>query len=222
MKFKYTVDPTAPEPIMLINGEIGTDVIGADFQTELLRLDTMGKTNMKVYINSPGGSVSDGMMIYNAIIKSKTKVDTYCVGMAASIAAIIFQAGRFRYMADYSILMFHAPYYPGTTKTDPYLDAMKDACKVMVERSGVSKIEVEKLLNNGDTFLTALEGLKEAGLCDYIELSADYNVKHGNSAIKASCTQGKVTANKYVTGTFRGQANALNIMASIAAKNNQR
>jgi ATP-dependent protease ClpP protease subunit len=214
--FMYVVDASAAEPIMLLNGDINN---GVQFQSELLHLDTLGKKSIKVYINSPGGEVAGGMLIYNSILKSKTKVDTYNCGVCASIAAVIFQAGRFRYMADYSVLMFHAPYYPDGEKSDPYLDATKSAIAVMVKRSGVSTEAVEKLLNNGDTFLTALEA-QAAGLCDYIELSADYNAKHGNTILN-SLLEGKHAANKYLTHAFHGQANAINLMADIAAKHNQ-
>src|SRR4051794_5419098 len=93
----YTVDPAADEPIMLIDKHIGFDevegsgIMGDIFQKELLALDGMGKSRIQVWINSPGGLVSDGYNIYNAILKSQTKVDTYCTGMAASIAGVIFQ-----------------------------------------------------------------------------------------------------------------------------------
>src|SRR5690348_5015887 len=99
----YTVDPDAERPVMLINTHIGFDeaegfgVMGDAFQRELLQLDALcienNKGPIQVWINSPGGIVTDGMSIYSAILKSTTKVDTYCVGMAASIAGVIFQAG---------------------------------------------------------------------------------------------------------------------------------
>ena len=109
--FKYTIDAESDEPIMLINKHIGYDesdgmgIDGAEFERELMTLDTMKKKRIQVWINSPGGMVLDGWSIYNSILKTKTKVDTYCVGIAASIAGVIFQAGRERNMADYGILM---------------------------------------------------------------------------------------------------------------------
>lgn len=176
--FYYCVDPTADEPIMLLNGPIGYDsatgegIDGAQFQTELLRLDTMGKSRIQVWINSIGGVVIDGFAIYNAIGKSKTKVDTYNVGIAASIAAVIFQAGRKRYSADYSVLMYHMPHGAESN----VLSVFADAISKMIERSGLPKEEIESLLNNGDTFLTAKEALAK-GLTDCIEDSSDMNKK---------------------------------------------
>jgi ATP-dependent protease ClpP protease subunit len=181
-QFKYVVDPTSDEPIMLINKHIGyneTDgqgIDGGQFQSELLRLDSMGKKRIQVWINSVGGVVFDGFAIYHAITRSKTKVDTYNVGLAASIAGVIFQAGRKRIMADYSVLMYHNPYIPGSedVKND-MLDKFSEACNIMTSRSGMSKADVEDMMNK-ETFLTASEAIQK-GLCDEIEQSSDFNKK---------------------------------------------
>ena len=151
MNFEYTVDPNAEEPIMLINKHIGFDaedgqgINGAQFQAELLALDAMGKSRIKVYINSVGGSVMDGYSIYSAILESKSKVDTYCMGIAASISAVIFQAGRKRYMADYGALMIHLPFIPNEkrSKRDEVLDIMSSGITTMISsRCGMSEDDV--------------------------------------------------------------------------------
>jgi ATP-dependent Clp protease protease subunit len=151
MNFEYTVDASAEEPIMLINKHIGFDaedgqgINGAQFQTELLALDAMGKSRIKVYINSVGGSVMDGYSIYSAILESKSKVDTYCMGIAASISAVIFQAGRKRYMADYGALMIHLPFIPNEkrSKRDEVLDIMSSGITTMISsRCGMSEDDV--------------------------------------------------------------------------------
>jgi ATP-dependent Clp protease protease subunit len=149
MNFEYTVDASAEEPIMLINKHIGFDaedgqgISGAQFQAELLALDAMGKNRIKVYINSVGGSVMDGYSIYSAILESKSKVDTYCMGIAASISAVIFQAGRKRYMADYGALMIHLPFIPNGKKPDEVLDIMSSGITTMIStRCGMSELDV--------------------------------------------------------------------------------
>ena len=116
----YTVDPQAEIPIMLINQHIGFDaeegygVMGDLFQKELLQLDTLciesNRKLIQIWVNSPGGVVEDGLSIYSAILRTQTKVDTICVGLCASIAGVIFEAGRKRIMSDYGYLMFHDPY----------------------------------------------------------------------------------------------------------------
>jgi len=106
--FIYTIDPTSPNPIMLINDTIGNDGInGADFQRELLMLDTMNKESIEIMINSPGGSVFDGFNIASAIINAKTKIITNNVGIAGSIAGVIFMSSKNRIMSDYALLMMH-------------------------------------------------------------------------------------------------------------------
>ena len=109
----YCIDENIDEPIMLINTHIGFDeengqgIDGAQFQRELLYLDGLGKKRIQVWINSIGGVVMDGYNIASAILKTKTPVDTYNVGMSASIAGVIFMCGRNRIMLDYAQFMMH-------------------------------------------------------------------------------------------------------------------
>lgn len=176
--FQYTINPEADEPIMFIDKHIGFDeddgygIMGDCFQKELLMLDSMDKKRIQVWINSVGGIVMDGYNIYNAILKSKTKVDTYCFGMAASIAGVIFQAGRNRIMCDYGILMYHNPF----GGDDDSVKAMRDSItKMIATRSGMTEDEVAKIMAR-ETFLDAEEALT-LKLCDKIEASGDYNKK---------------------------------------------
>lgn len=175
----YTVDIESDEPIMLINKHIGFDSIdgqgidGSSFQSELLYLDTLGKKRIQVWINSPGGSVIDGYSIYNAILKTNTPVDTYCVGIAASIAGVIFQSGRKRIMCDYGILMYHNP-FGGTDKS---LDAIRmSIVKMISTRSGIGESEIESIMN-AETFIDASTAV-EMGFADGIESSKKANTKY--------------------------------------------
>ena len=112
---KYCIDENSDEPIMLINTHIGIDDVdgmgidGALFQEELLYLDTLGKKRIQIWINSIGGVVIDGYNICSAILKSKTPVDTYNVGVAVSISGVILMCGRNRVGMDYSLGMVHSP-----------------------------------------------------------------------------------------------------------------
>jgi ATP-dependent Clp protease protease subunit len=176
--FYYTVDANADEPIMLIDRHVGYDevdgfgIMGDMFQRELLALDGMGKKRIQVWINSPGGVVTDGYNIYNAIVKTKTKVDTYCTGIAASISAVIFQAGRTRYMSDYGKLMFHNP-FGGDNKS---LDAIRDSLvKMICSRSGAAEDVVAKMMNK-TTWMGANEAL-DGGYCDEIQDTGSMNKK---------------------------------------------
>jgi len=175
----YCIDPTVSEPIMLLNKHIGFDeedgmgIDGSIFQQELLQLDTLGKKRIQVWINSPGGVVTDGYNIYSAILKSNTPVDTYCIGAAASIAGVIFQAGRKRIMSDYGWLMYHNPF----GGTDGILKTMQASIIKMIEqRCGMSEDEVSRMMAR-TTFIAAGEALN-MNLCDKVDASVDENTKY--------------------------------------------
>lgn len=182
MEFQYTVDPYATKPIMLLNDDIGYDpktgrgIDGAKFMAELMALDAMRPQSIEVWVNSPGGGVLDGYNIYGAMLRTQTKVDTVGVGCMASIAAVIFQAGRTRTMMDYSWLMYHNP-YGGDDKSA--LEVMKDSIAKMVSRSGKPESEILAMMKK-TTYITAAEAL-EYGMCDKVEDSADHNKKRLSS-----------------------------------------
>jgi ATP-dependent Clp endopeptidase proteolytic subunit ClpP len=164
---------------MLIDRHIGYDdadgygIDGADFARELMMLDSMGKDCINVWINSPGGNVMDGYNIYNAILRSKTKVNTVCVGMAASISAVIFQAGRDRIMCDYGILMYHNPF--GSENSDALKSFRDSIVKMISQRSGMSEDDTVNMMRR-ETFLNAQEAM-EKKMCDRVDVSADFNKK---------------------------------------------
>jgi ATP-dependent Clp endopeptidase proteolytic subunit ClpP len=177
MDFIYTQNPDSDEPILLIDGHIGFDsedgqgVDGGQVLRELLFLDTLEKKRIQVWINSPGGVVMDGYEIFTGITKTKTKVDTYNMGMAASIAAVIFQAGRKRVMADRAILMFHNPYGGDNPKG---LDAMRKSLLTMISsRASMTEEDVEKMMNRTSWILA--EEAKSMGLCDEVEDTGEQN-----------------------------------------------
>lgn len=157
------------------DGTYGID--GGSFSRELLVLDTMDKKRIQVWINSPGGRVDDGMAIANAILRTKTKVDTYCTFMAASIAGVVFQTGRERVMADYGILMYHNPYDENDeNRDDPYLRSMKQSIITLIAgKSGMKEKDVEEMMNR-ESFILADEAIS-LGLCTKIEQSVDLNKK---------------------------------------------
>jgi len=197
----YCVDPSVDEPIMLINKHIGFDekegqgIDGSLFQQELLALDSMGKKRIQVWINSPGGIVMDGYNIYNAILKSKTKVDTYNVGIAASIAAVIFQAGRNRIMADYSLLMYHNPY---GGEGGEELEKMKKSLATMIaQRTGKTEAEVLVIMAK-TTWITAGEAFN-SGFCDTIETSSEHNKRRVTNDAKAMWTESNKVLNSLFT-----------------------
>lgn len=186
----YCINPDSDEPIFLIDCQIGRDdahpeekyIDGPEFVRELLYMDGEGKKRIQIWINSPGGKVTQGMGIYGAILNTKTKIDTFCYGIAYSIAGVIFQAGRKRRMADYATLMYHQPFDPkgDAGAEDPYLKVMNEAIATMISgRSWKDPDSVKKMMSK-ETFITAQEAL-DSGLCDEVDDSGDLNVKRSVS-----------------------------------------
>ncbi len=79
-------------------------------QLLFLRMED-GKKDISLYINSPGGYISAGLAIYDTMQILKCKVNTYCVGMAASMGAFLLTAGTkgCRYALPNSRMMIHQP-----------------------------------------------------------------------------------------------------------------
>ena len=96
--------------IILLDGEITDDkaniVIG-----ELLYLNSQNSDDICMYINSPGGSVTAGMAIYDTMNFIDNDVCTICVGMCASMAAFLLSSGAKgkRYALQNSEIMIHQP-----------------------------------------------------------------------------------------------------------------
>ncbi len=161
-------------PVILIDRHIGEDpmygpgITGAAFVRELNAIENSGYHKCEVWINSVGGSVMDGMDIYNAITASKIQVDTRNVGIAASIAGVIFQAGKNRIMNDYSLLMMHNPF----GGDDKALNVIKSSIVTMLTtRCSKSELQISNMMEK-ETWLDASD-CHNMGLCDSIEVSIE-------------------------------------------------
>lgn len=73
------------------------------------------KTDVHFYINSPGGSITDGFAVYDTMQFLRCDVATYCVGQAASMAAVLFAGGKSdkRFMLSNSRILLHQPLISG-------------------------------------------------------------------------------------------------------------
>ncbi len=96
--------------IVFIDGEI-TDETANIIVGELLYLNSKGKEDINMYINSPGGSVTAGLAIYDTMNYINCDVSTNCVGLCASMAAFILSSGKKgkRYALKNSEIMIHQP-----------------------------------------------------------------------------------------------------------------
>ena len=96
--------------IILLSGEINDDTANVII-AQLLYLDSISNDDISLYINSPGGSITSGMAIYDTMNLIKSDVSTICVGMAASMAAFLLSCGKKgkRYCLPNSEVMIHQP-----------------------------------------------------------------------------------------------------------------
>lgn len=96
--------------IILLSGEIDDNLANIVI-AELLYLDSLSEDYIQLYINSPGGSISAGMAIYDTMKLIKSDVSTICVGMAASMGAFLLACGTRgkRYCLPNSEVMIHQP-----------------------------------------------------------------------------------------------------------------
>ncbi len=96
--------------IIILNGEI-TDNSSNVVVAQLLYLDSLSNDDISLYINSPGGSITAGMAIYDTMNFIGSKVSTICVGMAASMAAFLLSSGERgkRFILPNAEVMIHQP-----------------------------------------------------------------------------------------------------------------
>jgi len=155
---------------------------------QLLFLDAEdpGK-DIYLYINSPGGSITDGMAIYDTIQYIKSDVCTICVGLAASMGSVLLAAGTKgkRYALPNSEVLIHQPLIAGgglsgqTTEIKIHADHMvrtrEKLNKILSERTGQPIETIEKDTER-DNYMTAQEA-KEYGLIDEIMTNINDIVK---------------------------------------------
>jgi len=97
--------------IILLSGEITDDVANSIVAQLLFLAAADNEKDISLYINSPGGSVTAGMAIFDTMNFIKPKVSTICIGMAASMGAFLLAAGEkgMRYALPNSEIMIHQP-----------------------------------------------------------------------------------------------------------------
>lgn len=161
---------------IFIEGEINNESALEFVKQLMLLISEDASKPINVLINSPGGEINSGMLIYDAIHSSIAPIRLFCLGRAYSMAALIFLSGtNGRYMLKNSELMLHEPLLSGriggnTTSikeiSDSLIKTRDKLNKIISTHSGKSIKEVEKATDH-DHFYTAEESI-EFGLCDEI------------------------------------------------------
>ncbi len=133
------------------------------------------KSDIHLYINSPGGSVTAGMAIYDTMQFLTCPVATYCIGMAASMGAVLLTAGAEgkRYALPNARIMIHQPLagMEGTSAeiqihVKEFLKTKKKLNEILKRHTGKSLEQIENDTDR-DNFMASIEA-KEYGLIDAV------------------------------------------------------
>ena len=163
------------ERIIFITGEIN-DALANTVVAQLLYLEAKDSTkDIDVYINSPGGSVTAGLAIYDTMNFIKCGVSTICIGMAASMAAFLLSSGEKgkRFALPSSEIMIHQPLGGAQGQAsdikiqdEHILSIKKRLNEILAKNTGkpVERIEID---TDRDNYLTAEDALSD-GLIDKI------------------------------------------------------
>ena len=132
--------------------------------------------DIHIYINSPGGSIMAGLAIYDIMQFIKCKVNTYCIGMAASMGSLLLAAGSRRYILPHARVMVHQPLIAGGGISGPVSDIEIHAQEMTLLKKKLTDIyarHTKKSFNvltqmmDRDRYMSAQEA-KELGLVDEI------------------------------------------------------
>lgn len=150
-------------------------------------LDALGDIDtLNLYINSPGGSVFQGVAIYNILKRHKARVIVHVDGLAASIASIIAMAGDSIHMPENAMMMVHNPWTftwgnaDDLRKEAEALDKIRESMIETYLLKAGDKLDKDMLIKllDDETWLTAKECL-DYGLCDTVgaakEVAASVN-----------------------------------------------
>lgn len=161
--------------IVFLNGEVRSESASIVIAQLLFLASEDPKKEIKLYVNSPGGSVVDGLAIIDTINHIKNDVSTICVGMAASMGAMILSAGTKgkRFALPNSEIMIHQPLggYEGQAsdieiRTKNILATKKNLYEILVKNTGQKYDKIVKDADR-DFFMSAKEA-KDYGIIDKV------------------------------------------------------
>ena len=170
--------------VVFLRGEVN-EALANSIVAQLLFLEMEDPdADISMYINSPGGSVTDGMAIFDTMRYIKPKVRTVCLGMAASMGAFLLMAGEpgMRLALPNSEVMIHQP-SGGAQGQQTEIEIVAEEIKktrrelnqILSDASGqpIEKVQAD---TERDNYLTAAEAL-DYGLIDRIVTSRDLAAK---------------------------------------------
>ena len=167
--------------IIIINGEINNDVANSTI-AQLLYLDSKNHDDINIYINSPGGSVTDGMAIYDTMNFVKSDISTIGIGMCASMGAFLLSSGKKgkRYSLPNTEIMIHQPLGGAQGQATEIKIAAEHILKTKDKLNKILAINTNKDLKiierdtDRDNFMNSKEA-KNYGIIDKIIEKKDFN-----------------------------------------------
>lgn len=161
---------------VFIEGEI-TSESACEFVKKILILNEEDTDKpIDILINSPGGEINSGMVIYDVIQASKAPIRMFCVGRAYSMGAVLFASGNHgRYMLPHSELMLHEPLLGNRVGgnsssiqsiSESLLEMKRKMNQILAKHTGKSEEEVERATSYDHYY--SPEESKEFGLCDQV------------------------------------------------------
>lgn len=163
------------ERTIWVDGDVNGESCSS-FVKQIIELNRKDKyAPIKVMISSPGGAVIYGLAMYDAIVSSLAPVETYCVGTAYSMGAVLFAAGKKRYMLEHSKVMLHEPLISEgaggsassvRSMSDSLQKTKKEINNILCKHTGRTMKEMEKATSY-DHYFTAEEAIK-FGLADEV------------------------------------------------------
>lgn len=160
--------------IIILSGEI-TDEVANSVIAQLLYLNSLNHDDISLYINSPGGSITAGMAIYDTMNFIDSDVSTICLGIAASMAAFLLAAGKKgkRFILPNGEVMIHQPLGGATGQATEIKIAaerilkLKNKLNEILAKNTNREIEIIEKDTERDYFLNAKEAL-DYGLVDKV------------------------------------------------------
>jgi ATP-dependent Clp protease protease subunit len=147
--------------ILYFTGEVNQSTCDT-MNAELLYLDSVDNRDINLYINSPGGSVVDGLSVIDTMNFIKSDVSTTCMGMAASMGSVLLSNGAKgkRFVLPHSRVMIHsvASGFQGHTadvriEMEQTERCQKDVYQILADNTGHTFEEMEKLCDRDNWFI---------------------------------------------------------------------
>ena len=173
--------------IIIIGSEMNDPVANSVIAQMLYLEQDDPDAEISLYINSPGGIVSSGLAIYDTMQFVRPEISTWCMGMAASIAAVLLAGGTQgkRYALPHSTMLIHQPmggaYGQATDisiRADEILRIRKELNSILARHTGqpMEQIQVD---TERDFYMTAQQA-KDYGLIDEVVSDRGKSESSGN------------------------------------------